>query len=481
LTSAIPIGWCTNKKLLLLLLKHCSRKEKSEDVGTVNRLVLQPQDGWTTAEVRSEQLKDSDIVQILEAKENGDQRPCWQEVSDKSPALKALWAQWDSLRVENSLLKRAWESVDGKAVTMQLVLPKCRVKEVLQEIHGGTSGAHFGVNKTLGKIRERFYWVNARDDIETWYRKCATCAASKGPKTRSRGLMKQYNVGAPFERIAFDIAGPFLVTDSGNKYIMVVIDYFSKWPEAYGLPNQEAVTVSRALIENWICRYGLPLEMHSDQGRNFESNVFQGVCELLGVRKTRTTPLHPQSDGMVERFNRTMEQHLSKVVDQHQRDWDRHLPLFLLAYRAAIHETTHQTPAKILFGHELRLPCDLSFGSPARVPKDVSSYVDELQEAMHSIHDLTRSHILVASDRMKTRYDLKANVAGFREGDLVWLFNRQRKKGRCPKLQPSWEGPFVILTRINDVVYRIQRHPRAKMKVVHLDRLAPYAGDNDQN
>jgi transposase InsO family protein len=86
-----------------------------------------------------------------------------------------------------------------------------------------------------------------------------------------------------------------------------MMNYFSKWPEAYGLPNQEAVTVSRALIENWICRYGHPLEMHSDQGRNFESNVFQGVCELLGVRKTRTTPLHPQSDGMVERFSRTME------------------------------------------------------------------------------------------------------------------------------------------------------------------------------
>jgi hypothetical protein len=96
-------------------IANTSRKEKSEDIGTVNRLVLQPQNGWTTAEVRSEQLKDSDIVQILEAKENGDQRPCLQEVSDKSPGLKALWAQWDSLIVENGLLKRAWESVDGKA------------------------------------------------------------------------------------------------------------------------------------------------------------------------------------------------------------------------------------------------------------------------------------------------------------------------------------------------------------------------------
>jgi hypothetical protein len=105
--------------------------------------------------------------------------------------------------------------------------------------------------------------------------------------------MKQSNVGAPFERIAFDIAGPFPITDSGNKYIMVVMDYFSKWPEAYGLPNQEAVTVSNALMENWICRHGLPLEMHSDQGRNFESNVFQGVCELLGDGKPERHPCIP--------------------------------------------------------------------------------------------------------------------------------------------------------------------------------------------
>ncbi|KAH0818004.1 hypothetical protein GEV33_004787 [Tenebrio molitor] len=112
--------------------------------------------------------------------------------------------------------------------------------------------------------------------------------------------------------MAFDIAGSFPVTDSGNKYIIVVMDYFSKWSKAYGLPNRKPVTVSSALMENWICRYGIPLEMHSDQGRNFESNVFPGVCELLGVRKTRRTPLHPRSDGMVERFNRIIEQHLSK-------------------------------------------------------------------------------------------------------------------------------------------------------------------------
>ena len=130
------------------------------------------------------------------------------------------------------------------------------------------------------------------------------------------------------------------MTEDGNKYIMVVMDYFSIWPEAYAIRNQEATTVATTLIDNWISRFGVPVELHSDQGRNFESNLFQRVTEVLGIRKTRTTPLHPQSDGMVERFNRTMEEHLSKVVAEHQKDWDRHLPLFLLAYRSAVHDTT---------------------------------------------------------------------------------------------------------------------------------------------
>ena len=135
---------------------------------------------------------------------------------------------------------------------------RCRVSKVLQEVHNGVSGGHFGVNKTLNKVRERFYWISSRQDVEAWCRKCKACAATKGPPTRSRGQLKQYNVGAPFERIAIDIAGPFPVTKDGNKYILVAMDYFSKWPEAYAIPNQEAVTVAQVLVDNLICRFGVP-------------------------------------------------------------------------------------------------------------------------------------------------------------------------------------------------------------------------------
>ncbi|KAK9872576.1 hypothetical protein WA026_018708 [Henosepilachna vigintioctopunctata] len=221
--------------------------------------------------------------------------------------------------------------------------------------------------------------------------------------------MEKYNVGLPFERITVDFAGPFPTTNDGNKYILVAMDYFSKWPEDYALSNQETQTIARTLVDQFISRYGVPLELHSDQGRNFESYVFKKVMEILNIRKTRTTPLHPQSDGMVERFNRTMEQYLSKVVADHQKDWDKHLPVLLMAYRESVHDTIGHTPAKVLFGRELRLPCDLLVGSPEEVRLEVGTYADERRLHLNQIHELVRDKIEASTDRMKTRYDLKTN------------------------------------------------------------------------
>ncbi|PNF43660.1 hypothetical protein B7P43_G16174 [Cryptotermes secundus] len=100
------------------------------------------------------------------------------------------------------------------------------------------------------------------------------------------------------------------------------MDYFTKWPEVYAIPNQEASTIAEVLVANFFCHFGIPRELHSDQGRNFESYLLKEVLQRLGVSKTRTTPLHPQSDGMVERYVKTIEEHLRKVVSSHQRDWD---------------------------------------------------------------------------------------------------------------------------------------------------------------
>ncbi|XP_037944217.1 uncharacterized protein K02A2.6-like [Teleopsis dalmanni] len=254
------------------------------------------------------------------------------------------------------------------------------------------------------------------------------------------------------------------------------MDYFSKWPEVYALPNQEAKTVAEVFVQNWVTRFGVPIELHSDQGRNFESTIFQEICTMMGIRKTRTTALHPQSDGMVERFNRTLEEHLRKVINKCQRNWDKHIQMFLMAYRSAKHETTGHTPARVVFGSELRLPCDLKFGATNAVEHSEENYCDMMKNEMNELHQQVRQHSQLMSNKMKDRFDRAANSEGFEEGDLVLLYNPQRKKGLSTKLQTSWEGPYMIMKRLNDVVYRIQRYGTTccKMKVVHLERLAPY-------
>ena len=291
--------------------------------------------------------------------------------------------------------------------------------------------------------------------------------------------MAQYNTGSPMERIAIDVLGPLPITETGNKYILIVADYFTKWVEAYPMPNQEATTVAELLVKQFICWFGVPLLIHSDQGRNFESELFAEMCRLLGIKKTRTTPYHPQSDGMVERFNRTLEVQLSKFAVHNQKDWDEHIPFLLMAYRSATHDTTHCSPVKMMLGRELKMPIDLMFGRPEdEPPQTATSYASVLQERLERVHEFARGHMQLMSNRMKQRYDPLLEHQPLEAGEAVWLYNPQRKKGLTPKMQRPWQGPYVITKQINDLVYRIQLGPRAKPKVVHRNRLWRYSGMN---
>jgi hypothetical protein len=143
----------------------------------------------------------------------------------------------------------------------QIILPRSTVNDVLTKLHGGLSGGHLGVNKTLNKVRQRYYWLQVRRDVEKWCPQRDTCAASRGPPAGNREQMHQYNVEAPFEKTAIDVAGPFPLSEQGNRYLLIAMDYFTKWPEAYAAPNQEASRVSEALVTNFFCCFGVPQEL----------------------------------------------------------------------------------------------------------------------------------------------------------------------------------------------------------------------------
>ncbi|PIK60525.1 Retrovirus-related Pol polyprotein from transposon [Apostichopus japonicus] len=257
------------------------------------------------------------------------------------------------------LLCRRWENHAGDCITWQFIVPRSLQEEVIQLLHDNPTSGHLGVRRTMYRVQERYYWNTWRRKVERWCKMCKVCCSRKGP-TKGKAKLQTYRVGIPMERIAIDILGPLPLTDRNNKYIMVVADYFTKWVEAFPLKDQSAETVADTLVTDFVSRFGVPKQIHTDQGRNFESNLFKELCQLLGVDKTRTTPYHPQSDGMVERFNRTLEEMLAKVVDSDQKNWDKCIPLVMMAYRSSIHESTGHSPAEMMLGREIPLPVDTS-------------------------------------------------------------------------------------------------------------------------
>ncbi len=220
-------------------------------------------------------------------------------------------------------------------------------------------------------------------------------------------------MGHPFERIAMELAGSFPMLRKGNRHIIVVTDYFSKWCEAYPVPTTDAPERAKVLLENCISHYRAPLEFHTDQRKNFESNLFSEMRKQQKINKTRATVLHPQSDGMVERFNRTILQNLSKFVNEHQEDWDHYIPLFMLAYRSLIHESTNHTRAKAIFGNEIRLSCDLEFGTSPEKPTPINKFVMEMRNRLRRSYTIVRNQLYLTLDRVKIRYDLGAKSTGF--------------------------------------------------------------------
>ncbi|XP_068757507.1 uncharacterized protein [Montipora capricornis] len=245
------------------------------------------------------------------------------------------------------------------------------LSQELQDLCG-----HLSVRKTKDNVRKHFYWIGYTADIELYCRTCHTCGSRNEPIPRVRAPMQPLKTGYPLERIQIDILGPLPETNKGNKYVAVVVDMYTKWPEAYALPDQEANTVARTVMDNFVCRFGCPRGILSDQDRNFESRTFRGLCSLIESVKQRTTPYHPQCDRGVERLIRTVTGVIAKVAEE-QEEWDQYLPKVLLGLRASTHETTGFFPSMLMFGRELRLPIDaMREGLPSEQSPDYPSFVD---------------------------------------------------------------------------------------------------------
>ena len=278
--------------------------------------------------------------------------------------------------------------------------------------------------------------------------------------------------GMPMDRMATDILGPLPITEDGNKYILVISDYFTKWTEAFPMPNMETKIVAKLIVEEVVARFGTPRIIHSDQGRQYESELFAEMCRFLNIQKTRTTPYHPQSDGMVERFNRTLTSMLSAYVQENQSDWDTHIPYVMMAYRSAEHKSTGFTPNMLMLGRETSLPVDLMYERP-QIMKEESpnQWAWILREKLEKAHSFVRENLDTAMNRQKRYHDMKLSWERFKPGDKVFVYFPQKKVGCSPKLTSFWRGPFEVLEQWSDVLYAVSCGRGGEKQIIHCDRM----------
>ena len=411
------------------------------------------------------QDEDSDIAKVKQWVQTKE-RPPFDDIRGGGYYLKLLWIQFKYLQIIDGLLCRM---SNGQK---QAVVPKTERRSVLQQMHDSRSSAHLGCRKTIAKLQERYYWPDMKMDARNYVKGCDVCLRRKGPVKTKRAPMKIVEAGIPMERIATDILGELPETESGNRYILVISDYYTKWTESFPMPNMEARTVARIIVEKVITRFGVPSYIHSDQGKQYEGSLFHEMCRLLGIKKTRTTPYHPQSDGMVERFNRTLTTMLSAYVNEHHSDWDTHLQYVMMAYRSARHETTGFTPNKLMLGREVSTPLDIMYEMPMamkRIP--TNKWVWELQEKMEDAHKLVRRHVRSEMVRQKRYHDEKLSWEEFKEGDSVYIYFPTKKLGHSPKFTSHWRGPYNILRRLSNLTYEVDCGQNNKPQIVHVDRI----------
>ena len=268
-----------------------------------------------------------------------------------------------------------------------------------------------------------------KNDAHTHCKPCLMCATRKGGCRTFQPPLAPIPVGGPFHQVAVDLQLP--LTANGNSYVAVFMDYLMKWSEAFAIPDQKADTTARLYVENIVCRHGIPEALLSDRGANFLSCLMLEICRPLGVKKINTSGYHPQSDGLVEKFNSTLISMIAKSCDVCNSDWNVRLPYLLFAYRVSAQESTRESPFVLLYGRDTRIPTETVLYH-VRTPYvvDLEDYKQDLMADMSLAWKLAFENIAQAQIAQKRAYDHHAKEVDLHVEERVMVLIRRRVRER---------------------------------------------------
>lgn len=393
-------------------------------------------------------------------------KPPWEEVSSTSIELQKYWEQFSILVVINDIVRRSYYEYDG-SVKHQILVPFHLRKTVLKTYHDDTS--HWGPKKLFSIIRSRFYWTTWQSEARKYVRECEVCNRTN-IKPRQHMIMKRYGTAVPGQRLSMDILGPLPETGKGNRFILVINDHFSRWVEALPIPATNTKLIADVLIEQVFSRFGVPGELHTDQGSYFNSTLMKDICARLAIVKTRTSIYRPQGNGVTERFNRTLLNALRKSSRDIETTWDELLPIILMHYRASIHSTTGFTPACLHLGRELNLPTDVH-SPPMNQSASYEEYTNGLESRLRLAADLARREMGLSWQKMQKSRLVKRKAGPIDVNKMVYAYIPSNPGRRSNKFLNHWKGPFEIEAQISPYLFKVKLPARRGVKVLHRENL----------
>ena len=400
-------------------------------------------------------------------------KPPAEELQSTRYAACAVWAQFELLLLKLGVfyVKSAGHTSQAKR---RMVLPRQLVEKVLFEVHDGVAGAHLGRMKTLMNMKARFWRPGMTKEVHRHCDRCLTCAKCK-PRPKPRAPLQSFTSGNPMQCIHIGI-GPLPRSRRGNRYILTLQCSFTKWAEVFAISNQLATICAKVLSRNWICRFGVPDSIHSDQGRNFESKTFSKICQLLGINKTLTSTFHPEDNGRVENLHKTLRSMLKARVEDNPATRDEHLDFCLMAYRSSVHSSTGHNPFELMFGREMRIPLDVMVGGAEDNECSYTDFITNLEEDLQTAYRDVRQNLEVAQRLQKDAYYKGVKHTIYQPGDLVLRYTPQLKPEEGSKFHRQWQEPYEIVMRVTEVTHlvkKVQGHSR-RSRVVHFNNLRFY-------
>nr|KAG5711896.1 hypothetical protein BaRGS_026337 [Batillaria attramentaria] len=430
----------------------------------------QPLRSIPVGRLRQAQEEDPNIGPVLRAKQSGS-KPT--QLPPDQVGRRVMNREWDKLALnsEGLLVRRVYDREQRKVE--QLVLPAGYRKQVLRHLHNDMG--HMGVERTVTLVRERFFWPYMAKEIEQYVTKECSCVKDKPPVYYEHAPLKTITTSTPFELVSIDFLH-LEKSSAGHEYILVLMDHFTRYAQAYATRNKSAKTVAERIFNDFVLRFGLPGRIHHDQGGEFENHLMRELHRLCGVASSRTTPYHPEGNPQAERYNRTLLTMLKTLPQDQKGKWHQHLQKMVHAYNCTKSEATGYSPFFLLYGRTPRLPVDILFRiqrPELTQRKDIAKYVQEYRDSMQEAYSKAAQAAEKASSR-QARHSNKIQATVLRPGDRVLVRNLS-ERGGPGKLRSYWEDAVHLVVRRmgeDSPVYEVRPEEGGrKSRVLHRNML----------